>query len=139
MVTRTANSGGAALVVAVAARTFAAQALAGHPHLLELIELADLGAEHVDDDIARIDGSLPPLPADRRAALAAVSGREPLDAAVVLTVHRDLDGLASAAIARWAGRSPTTIEQPDPGGVSWAMCMCSLRTSWSRWNPTRSR
>ena len=31
------------------------------------------------DDIARIDASLPPLPADRRASLAAVAGREPVD------------------------------------------------------------
>ena len=54
------------------------------------------------DDIARIDSSLPPLPADRRASLAAVAGREPVDDAVVITVHRDLDGLASAAIATGA-------------------------------------
>jgi len=26
-------------------------------------------------------------------------------------------------ISRWAGRSPTTIEQPDPRGVSWAKCI----------------
>ena len=54
------------------------------------------------DDIARIDSSLPPLPADRRASLAAVAGREPVDDAVVIAVHRDLDGLASAAIAAGA-------------------------------------
>ena len=54
------------------------------------------------DDIARIDASLPPLPADRRATLAAAAGREPTDDAVVLAVQRDLDGLAAAAIAAGA-------------------------------------
>ena len=51
------------------------------------------------DDIARIDASLPALPADRRATLAAAAGRESIDDAVVLAVQRDLDGLAAAAIA----------------------------------------
>jgi aspartyl-tRNA(Asn)/glutamyl-tRNA(Gln) amidotransferase subunit B len=54
------------------------------------------------EDIARIDASLPPLPADRRARLAAAAGREPADEAVVLAVERDLDGLAAAAIAAGA-------------------------------------
>jgi hypothetical protein len=43
------------------------------------------------------------------------------------------------AICCWAGRSPTTIEQPDPGGVSWATCIHSLVVSWSRWKPILSR
>ncbi|MET0903842.1 MAG: Asp-tRNA(Asn)/Glu-tRNA(Gln) amidotransferase subunit GatB [Acidimicrobiales bacterium] len=51
------------------------------------------------EDIRSIEDSLPPLPADRRVALAATAGREPADEAVVLAVHRDLDGLAAAAIA----------------------------------------
>jgi aspartyl-tRNA(Asn)/glutamyl-tRNA(Gln) amidotransferase subunit B len=54
------------------------------------------------EDIARIDASLPPLPADRRARLAAAAGREAADEAVVLAVERDLDGLAAAAIAAGA-------------------------------------
>ena len=33
----------------------------------------------------------------------------------------------------------TWIEQPEPGGVSWTTCMCSLVVSWSRWKPTWSR
>jgi hypothetical protein len=33
----------------------------------------------------------------------------------------------------------TTIEQPDPGGVSWTMRISSLMVvSWSMWNPTLS-
>ena len=55
--------------------------------------------EPTADDIARIDASLPPLPADRRATLAATAGREPTDGAVVIAVQRDLDRLAAAAIA----------------------------------------
>ena len=54
--------------------------------------------EPTADDIARIDASLPPLPADRRATLAAAAGREPTDGAVVIAVQRDLDRLAAAAI-----------------------------------------
>ena len=43
------------------------------------------------------------------------------------------------AISRCAGRSPTTIEQPEPGGVNCATCMCSVVVSWSRSKPTWSR
>jgi aspartyl-tRNA(Asn)/glutamyl-tRNA(Gln) amidotransferase subunit B len=51
------------------------------------------------DDIARIDAALPSLPAHRRTTLAAAAGRGATDAAVVLAVQRDLDGMAVAAIA----------------------------------------
>ena len=54
------------------------------------------------DDIARVEASLPVLPADRRATLAVAAGREAVDEAVVLAVQRDLDGLAAAAIAAGA-------------------------------------
>ncbi|MFL6205857.1 MAG: Asp-tRNA(Asn)/Glu-tRNA(Gln) amidotransferase subunit GatB [Acidimicrobiales bacterium] len=54
------------------------------------------------EDVARIDASLPALPADRRVALAQVAGREPTDAAVVLAVQRGLDDTAAAAIAAGA-------------------------------------
>jgi hypothetical protein len=43
------------------------------------------------------------------------------------------------AISRWGGRSPITIEQPDPRGVSCTTCMCSFRVSWSSSKPTLSR
>jgi aspartyl-tRNA(Asn)/glutamyl-tRNA(Gln) amidotransferase subunit B len=64
------------------------------------------------EDIARIDASLPPLPADRRHALAQAAAREATDDGVVLAVQRDLDGLALAAIAAGAdaGRVLTHIE-----------------------------
>jgi aspartyl-tRNA(Asn)/glutamyl-tRNA(Gln) amidotransferase subunit B len=54
------------------------------------------------DDIARIDASLPALPAARRAALADASGREPTDDAIVIAVQRGLDEIAAAAIAAGA-------------------------------------
>jgi aspartyl-tRNA(Asn)/glutamyl-tRNA(Gln) amidotransferase subunit B len=54
------------------------------------------------DDVARIDASLPALPADRRATLAATAGREPTDPAIVIAVQRDLDGIAGGAIAAGA-------------------------------------
>ena len=35
--------------------------------------------------------------------------------------------------------SPTTIEQPEPGGVSWTIRLPSLTVvSWSTRNPSRS-
>ena len=65
-----------------------------------------------DEDIARIDAALPPLPADRRRTLADAAGRERTDDAVVLAVQRDLDGTAVAAIASGAdaGRVLTHVE-----------------------------
>jgi aspartyl-tRNA(Asn)/glutamyl-tRNA(Gln) amidotransferase subunit B len=51
------------------------------------------------EDIKRIEDSLPPLPADRRASLAAAAGRDAADDAVVIAVQRDLDSLATSAIA----------------------------------------
>jgi aspartyl-tRNA(Asn)/glutamyl-tRNA(Gln) amidotransferase subunit B len=57
------------------------------------------------DDIARIDASLPPLPADRRRSLAAAAGRDTTDDAVVIAVQRGLDGLAASAIAAGADAS----------------------------------
>jgi aspartyl-tRNA(Asn)/glutamyl-tRNA(Gln) amidotransferase subunit B len=54
------------------------------------------------EDIARIDASLPVLPAGRRAALASATGRQPTDSAVVMAVQRDLDGLAVTAIGEGA-------------------------------------
>ena len=45
----------------------------------------------------------------------------------------------AGSIARCGGRSPKTIEQPDPSGVSCTTCMCSFWVSWSRWKPTLSR
>ena len=65
-----------------------------------------------DEDIARIDAALPPLPADRRRTLADAAGREPTEDAVVLAVQRDLDGTAVAAIASGAdaGRVLTHVE-----------------------------
>jgi len=58
--------------------------------------------EPTADDIARIDAALPPLPADRRAALATAVGVGPTDGAVVLAVQRDLDALALGAIGAGA-------------------------------------
>jgi aspartyl-tRNA(Asn)/glutamyl-tRNA(Gln) amidotransferase subunit B len=51
------------------------------------------------EDLAAIDAALPPLPADRRAALAAAAGVEPTLAAVAITVERGLDDLALATLA----------------------------------------
>ncbi|MGV3758350.1 MAG: Asp-tRNA(Asn)/Glu-tRNA(Gln) amidotransferase subunit GatB [Actinomycetota bacterium] len=58
--------------------------------------------EPTAEDIARIGATLPPLPADRRAALAEAAGVEPTDGAVVLAVQRDLDALALGAIGAGA-------------------------------------
>ena len=60
-----------------------------------------------DEDIARIDAALPPLPAERRITLAEAAGVEPTSSGVVLAVQRDLDGLANAAIA--AGGDPARV------------------------------
>ena len=43
------------------------------------------------------------------------------------------------AISRCDGRSPNTIAHPEPRGVSWTTCMCSVFVSWSRAKPTWSR
>lgn len=51
------------------------------------------------DWIAAIDAAMPALPAERRGAVAAASGLEPTDTAVVIAVQRDLDHLALDAIA----------------------------------------
>jgi aspartyl-tRNA(Asn)/glutamyl-tRNA(Gln) amidotransferase subunit B len=48
--------------------------------------------------IAAIDAAMPPLPAERRTALAAAAGVETTDPGVVIAVQRDLDALALAAI-----------------------------------------
>jgi aspartyl-tRNA(Asn)/glutamyl-tRNA(Gln) amidotransferase subunit B len=59
--------------------------------------------------LAEVDGSLPVLPAERRARLADAAGVEPTETAVVVAVQRDLDGLALAAIAAGAeGRRTLT-------------------------------
>ncbi|MEO7557099.1 MAG: Asp-tRNA(Asn)/Glu-tRNA(Gln) amidotransferase subunit GatB, partial [Acidimicrobiales bacterium] len=49
--------------------------------------------------IAEVRASIPPLPSDRRAALAAATGAEPHSGGVTLAVQRDLDELALAAVA----------------------------------------
>ncbi len=56
-------------------------------------------------DVAAIDASIPPLPADRRRALADAAGVEP--AAAAMCVERDLDGLALVAIE--AGAAPDRV------------------------------
>jgi aspartyl-tRNA(Asn)/glutamyl-tRNA(Gln) amidotransferase subunit B len=65
-----------------------------------------------EEDIKRIDESLPPLPADRRRALAQAAGRDTTDDAVVIAVQRDLDAIATAAIEAGAdaGRVLTHVE-----------------------------
>ncbi|MGK2929570.1 MAG: Asp-tRNA(Asn)/Glu-tRNA(Gln) amidotransferase subunit GatB, partial [Acidimicrobiales bacterium] len=55
-------------------------------------------------DVAAIDAALPPMPADRRATLAARAGVELPDDAVTIIVDRGLDALAVAAID--AGAAP---------------------------------
>jgi aspartyl-tRNA(Asn)/glutamyl-tRNA(Gln) amidotransferase subunit B len=64
------------------------------------------------EDVAAIDAALPPLPAARRADLAAAAGVDPADTAVVLAVQRGLDDLARGAIASGAdaGRVLTHVE-----------------------------
>ncbi|MGH9186163.1 MAG: Asp-tRNA(Asn)/Glu-tRNA(Gln) amidotransferase subunit GatB [Acidimicrobiales bacterium] len=57
--------------------------------------------------VARVRAELPPLPADRRARLARAAGVESSDRAVAITVTRDLDRVALAAVERGA----------DPGRV----------------------
>src|SRR6266545_3866490 len=54
--------------------------------------------------------------------------------------HHELQALhRTGSISRWPGRSPKTIEQPEPRGVSCTTCMCSLVVSWSSSKPTWSR
>lgn len=83
-------------------------------------------------------------------------------ATVALVEHRDLAALDTpidellacrvvSATTSWRpciepgviwfcdGRSPKTIEQPEPRGVSWTTCIYSVRVSWSRSKPTLSR
>jgi aspartyl-tRNA(Asn)/glutamyl-tRNA(Gln) amidotransferase subunit B len=64
------------------------------------------------EDIARIDATLPVLPAARRAALAAAAGVDHTLDAVALAVQRGLDALALGAIAAGAdaGRVLTHVE-----------------------------
>ncbi len=57
--------------------------------------------------IERIRAELPPLPADRRAALAAAAGRPPSDGEVVVAVARGLDDLAVRAIG--LGADPARV------------------------------
>jgi len=57
--------------------------------------------------VEKVRVSLPPLPAARRAGLAEATGREPVDAAVVVAVERDLDRLALAAVE--AGGDPARV------------------------------
>ncbi|HSL59560.1 MAG TPA: Asp-tRNA(Asn)/Glu-tRNA(Gln) amidotransferase subunit GatB, partial [Acidimicrobiales bacterium] len=66
----------------------------------DLVPLAPTDAE-----IAAIDASVPPLPADRRRALAEAAGVGTADAA--MAVERDLDALALATIA--AGADPARV------------------------------
>lgn len=61
--------------------------------------------EPSDDDVRAIDEALPPLPADRRRAVAEAAGVEP--SAAAMTVERDLDPLALAAID--AGAAPDRV------------------------------
>jgi aspartyl-tRNA(Asn)/glutamyl-tRNA(Gln) amidotransferase subunit B len=69
--------------------------------------------------VDRIAAALPPLPADRRAALASASGADAASTAVAVAVSRDLDGLALAAID--AGAEPkrvlTHVEHNLAGGA----------------------
>jgi aspartyl-tRNA(Asn)/glutamyl-tRNA(Gln) amidotransferase subunit B len=84
--------------------------------------------------IAAIDAAMPPLPAERRDALAAAVGVEHTDAGVVIAVQRDLDSLALATIAAGAdGRRVLThvehnlavdgAESLDPGLFSQLVVM----------------
>lgn len=56
-------------------------------------------------DVAAVDASIPPLPADRRRSVAAAAGVEP--AAAAMCVERGLDALALAAID--AGAAPDRV------------------------------
>ncbi|MDZ7675162.1 MAG: Asp-tRNA(Asn)/Glu-tRNA(Gln) amidotransferase subunit GatB [Acidimicrobiales bacterium] len=58
-----------------------------------------------ESTIAAIDAALPPLPADRRRALAGAAGVELPDESVSIIVDRGLDGLAADAIAAGADAS----------------------------------
>jgi len=60
-----------------------------------------------DEWVARIRAGLPPLPADRRGALASAAGVDATSSAVALAVGRGLDELATAAIA--AGGDPARV------------------------------
>jgi aspartyl-tRNA(Asn)/glutamyl-tRNA(Gln) amidotransferase subunit B len=66
-----------------------------------------LPLEPTADDLARIDATLPPLPAARRAALAAAAGTGPAAPEVTVVVGRDQDALALAAVA--AGADGATV------------------------------
>ena len=66
-----------------------------------------------DLDLAGLDAAIEQLLAGGRAS-ATTSCRPRIDPGV---------------ISRCAGRSPMTIEQPDPRGVSWTTCMCSFVVS----------
>jgi len=57
--------------------------------------------------LERVRAELPPLPADRRAALGAATGRPPTDPAVAVAVERGLDELARAAVE--AGGDPARV------------------------------
>jgi len=52
-----------------------------------------------DEWIAAIDAAMPPLPAERRQALAQAASLSATESSIVIAVQRDLDGLALAAIA----------------------------------------
>ena len=54
--------------------------------------------------LAEVESALPPLPAGRRAALAATAGVDSNDPALVTVVQLDLDGLVAGAVA--AGADP---------------------------------
>jgi aspartyl-tRNA(Asn)/glutamyl-tRNA(Gln) amidotransferase subunit B len=68
-------------------------------------DLVPLEPDH--EWLASVRDSLPPLPAHRRAGLAAAAGVEPTTGAVAVAVDRNLDHLALAAIA--AGGDPVRV------------------------------
>jgi hypothetical protein len=53
--------------------------------------------------------------------------------------HQLQTRIEPGSISRWLVRSPTTIEQPKPRGVSCTTCMCSFLVLWSSSKPTWSR
>ncbi len=59
------------------------------------------------DEVAAIDAALPPMPADRRMALAEAAGVDLPDDAVTIIVDRGLDALAIGAIAAGADAART--------------------------------
>jgi aspartyl-tRNA(Asn)/glutamyl-tRNA(Gln) amidotransferase subunit B len=60
-----------------------------------------------DKWVARIDQTMPVLPAERRCRLAEAAGVAPDTASVVIAVERELDGLAAGAIG--AGADPARV------------------------------